>query len=248
MSRLADYIEDQKEDQDQFEDRDGEHLDAEDEDMDYEELAAKREQLELQVESFWTEARTEFERLVADPAPRTVVKKSKNSWPASPFDAPLTSNSTLMTAAAARDDVAFMQALADAGASTTLPRPLDNASPMLCAIVAGAADSVAWLLDQDVPIDRLDETPDTPPLWHAVDHAREHIALLLVENGADLDYSIDSDPPQNILGLTVSRSLVRVALRIQQRLARRLLRSCRLFASHAVHFGHFLATTHCVLP
>lgn len=172
------------------------NIDAE-ADVDSEELAeTKREQLELQVESFWTEARTEFERLVADPTPRTMVKNSRKGQPASPFDAPLAGDSTLMTAAAARDDVAFMQALADAGASTTLPRPLDNASPMLCAIVAGAADSVAWLLDQNVPIDRLDETPDTPPLWHAVDHAREHIALLLVENGADLDYSIDSDPPQ----------------------------------------------------
>jgi ankyrin repeat protein len=117
--------------------------------------------------------------------------------------------STLMTAAAPANDVPFMQALLDAGASITAKPPEDDQSPMTCAIAAGAKEAVVWLLDQGVPIDRLDETP---PIWQAIANGQEELALLLVERGAALNRS--GSPMINVLAFAVSATMVALARRI----------------------------------
>jgi ankyrin repeat protein len=210
---------------------------------------AQRAELLEEAATILAEAKEEFARRLAEPeeAEHKAAKERKSRKKPSErpvhrmdggLDGGLLSGCTLMTAAAAGNDVAFMQALIDAGASATALRPVDDASPLLCAVLCGAVEAVAWLLDRGVSIDVLEEIPDTPPIWQAIECGQEEVALLLVERGADLNRVVD--PRANLLAFAVSRNMVR--------LSRRLAEAAPHLIAQQMASNSDLLISSCVLP
>jgi ankyrin repeat protein len=134
------------------------------------------------------------------------VRRRGNARATHPLDVPMRpSGTTPMAAAAAANDVEFMQALFDAGASLAANAADVANHPLLGAVSFGAGDAVAWLLEHGVPADEAGDTGDGTPLWCAIDRKDDDIAALLIERGASLDFS--PDPHLNTLMFAVARGL-----------------------------------------
>jgi ankyrin repeat protein len=223
-----------------------------DADADAADAAEEQAEYEAIANELAEQARAEFPRRMRKLAASGggKVRRRGNASATHVLDVPMEpSEITMMVAAAAVNDVDFMQALFDAGASVVLPGITadDENHPLLTAVVGDAFDAVEWLVDHGVPPDEAgDPLGEGTPLWHAIDQKNDDIAALLVTRGAALDAS--PTPHFNTLAFALSRALVVTSRLIAERaphlIAESMSRHNEMFFSSCTLEGFLPLTRH----